>query len=134
MIGGDQPHEKYVGGGKDPAKAEGVSGTGSLVEARMKDLKTKSNRNLLDRQRAGQGRDGGVGRAMASSRRRNARRMIEPEPEPFVTLVFQIIPQAPAKAKASKRPGSAPLKKAKASKGRPRVPPKVDTKDKPVRQ
>ena len=132
VIDGDQSQEKFVGGWKDPAKAEGISGTGSLVESRMKDLKATSKSRMLNRRRAGQERAGEVGRATSSSRRENVRRNIEPGPEQFVTLVFQIIPQRPAKA--SKQSGSTSLKKAKASKGRPRVRPKSDKKTKPVRK
>ena len=132
VIDGDQPQEKHVARWKDPAKAEGISKTGSLVESRMKDLKATSKSRMLNRRRAGQERAGEVGRAMASSRRENVRWNIEPEPEQFVTLVFQIIPQRPAKA--SKQSGSTSLKKAKASKGRPRVRPKSDKKTKPVRK
>ncbi|MCH9034274.1 MAG: hypothetical protein IID42_07195 [Planctomycetes bacterium] len=134
VINGGQPQDLHGSGWKEPAKAEGISGTGSLVEARMKDLKTTSESRAQNRRRAGQERAGDVGRAMASSRRETVRWNIEPDPERFVTLVFQIIPQRPAKAKVSKRSGSAPLKKAKASNGRSRVHPKRGQKDKPVRK
>ena len=100
----------------------------------MKELRTPRQSRKVGRRRAGLEREGEVGRATASTRSVDFRRNFEPEPEQFVTLVFQIIPDRPGKAKASKRPGGAPSKKAKPANGRSRVRPKGDKKDKPVRK
>lgn len=133
-IDGQEPTEIFAEGRRESVKIEGFSASGNLVESRMMDMRAAGKGRSQEWERPGRERNGDVGLAITSTRSAEIRRNIEPEPEQFVTLVFQIIPKGLVKATVSKRPGGTPFKKTNSSNGQNRDRSKAKKKAEPIRQ
>lgn len=132
----DRTNGKLDGEREELAADKGQVGTGSLVAARIKDLDTSRTSRLQDRRGAARGRKVVMDDAAPSrdAVRSHAGRKSEAEPERFVTLVFQFVPDMPAKAKASKRTSGTRDVKRKSPDGRSPDRSKNGKKDNPIRQ
>lgn len=132
----DRTHRNLVPWREKSVAGEDRFATGSLVEARLKDLDTSRASRLRDHRGAERVRKFVMDDA---TRARDAvhsysRRKSEAEPERFVTLVFQFVPGRPAKAKASKRTNGTRDVKRKSPDGRSPIRPKNGKKDNPIHQ